>query len=125
MMGPVEARSIITTPSEHGYHSKTSIPILLVFENGDPSLPIIIGIIRDTLCPLVTSQEITLSRQQPCDVIIDGSTMIFDAKEEIVLRCGKSSVTLTKEGKIVIKGTQIVSRSSGTHKIKGASVRIN
>jgi hypothetical protein len=125
LMGPVAARSIIDAPSEHGHPGKASIPVLLVFENGDPSLPIIMGMIRDTICPFAASQEITLSRQQPCDVITDGRTMIFDAKEEIILRCGKSSVTLTKDGKIVIKGAEIVSRSSGTHKIKGASVRIN
>jgi hypothetical protein len=50
---------------------------------------------------------------------------VFDAKDEIQLRCGKSSVTLRKDGKIEIKGTQIVSRASGVNRIKGASVAIN
>ncbi|MCC6418741.1 MAG: hypothetical protein IT429_10940, partial [Gemmataceae bacterium] len=49
----------------------------------------------------------------------------FDAKEEIVLRCGKSSITLRKDGKVVVLGAEVVSRASGTNKIKGAAVRIN
>jgi len=51
--------------------------------------------------------------------------VVFDAKKEIVLRCGKASITLTKAGKVMIKGTYVVSRSSGANKIKGASIALN
>ena len=125
LMGPVRARSVINAPSKRDTHNEESTPVLLVFENGDPALPIIVGIIRNTLYPPTYSEGVTLSLERPCDVVLDGKKIVFDAKEEIVLRCGKSSVTLRKDGNIVVKGAQIVSRASGAHKIKGASVRIN
>lgn len=49
----------------------------------------------------------------------------FYAKAKIELRCGKSSLTMDREGKVIIKGAQLVSRASGVNKIKGAAVKIN
>jgi hypothetical protein len=123
--GPVETRSVVDSQSKHHKSSEESIPVLLAFERGDPTLPIIVGIIHDTLYPKFPSQEIALPIQRPRDAILDGKKIVFDAKEEIVLRCGKSSVTLKKDGKVVVKGTQIISRASAINNIKGASVRIN
>ena len=40
-------------------------------------------------------------------------------------RCGDASITLTRAGKVIIKGNYILSRSSGYNKIKGAAVDIN
>jgi len=51
--------------------------------------------------------------------------MVFNAEKEIELCCGKSSLIMKKDGRIVIKGIQLVSRASGVNKIKGAAVRIN
>lgn len=125
-VGPVVARSVIDLPGPYISHGTINIPVMMVFEDGDLVLPIIVGIIRDTVFPVAPSGEVILEpvkRQR--DVVIDGKKMVFDAKEEIVLRCGKSSVTLKKDGKIVVKGTQITSRASAVNKIKGASVQIN
>lgn len=47
------------------------------------------------------------------------------AEKEIVLRVGDASITLTRAGKIVLRGTYVLSRSSGVNKIKGGSVQIN
>jgi len=47
------------------------------------------------------------------------------AEREIVLRCGEASLTLTRAGKIILRGTYLLSRSSGVNKIKGGSVQIN
>jgi hypothetical protein len=124
-MGPIEARSVIDVPPRSDYHDQRGIPVLLIFEHENPALPIIVGIIHDTLYSPVPTEEGTLTVERPRDAVIDGRKIVFDAKEEIMLRCGRSSVILRKDGKIVVKGTQIVSRASGTQKIKGASVRIN
>lgn len=123
--GPVEARSVVGGPRSGDDDSPESIPVLLLFENGDLTLPIIVGFIHDTLYPTAPHEEVILSMERPRDVVLDGKRMIFEAKEEIMLRCGKSSVTLRKDGEIVVKGTQIISRASGRHKIKGGSVSIN
>jgi hypothetical protein len=50
---------------------------------------------------------------------------VLTGDKEIVLRCGKASITLTRAGKIIIRGAYLLNRSSGVNKIKGASVQIN
>ena len=124
--GSIAARSLIATSLQQDGDGEKSLSfsVLLVFENGDPALPIIVGILHDTLYPPALTKTKTFSMERH-DIIVDGRKMVFDAKEEIVLRCGKSSIMLKKDGKVIVKGSQIVSRSSGTNKIKGASVRIN
>ena len=47
------------------------------------------------------------------------------ARKEIVLKCGKSSITMTRAGKVIIRGTYISTKSSGANRIKGGSVQIN
>ncbi|MBN1931348.1 MAG: hypothetical protein JW786_07035 [Desulfobacterales bacterium] len=49
----------------------------------------------------------------------------FVAQNKIELRCGGSSLTMSKEGKVILKGSQVVTKASGVNKIKGASVKIN
>jgi hypothetical protein len=51
--------------------------------------------------------------------------MIVGAKEQLVLRCGKASITLTKAGKVLIQGAYVSNRSSGVLRLKGGSVNIN
>jgi uncharacterized protein (DUF2345 family) len=63
--------------------------------------------------------------RNPVDAVIDNDRIVLDAKREIVLKCGKGSITINKDGKIVILGTNLISRSRGRNKIKGASVSIN
>jgi hypothetical protein len=108
-----------------GSNKKASLPVLLFFENGDPSLPVIIGIVHSAVKDAAPRQEVVLQAKESKRIVMDGETLLLDAQEEITLRCGKSSVTLKKDGKIVLKGTDIVSRASRTNKIKGASVAVN
>jgi uncharacterized protein (DUF2345 family) len=55
----------------------------------------------------------------------DDDRVVLSAEREIVMRCGDASITLTRAGKVLIKGAYILSRSSGYNKIKGAVVDIN
>jgi hypothetical protein len=59
------------------------------------------------------------------DAWVDGQRVVVDAKDEIVLRCGKASITLRRNGRIVIRGTYIETRAEGVNRIKGGSVQIN
>lgn len=56
---------------------------------------------------------------------IDGRRVRIVAKDEIVLECGNASITLRRNGRIVIKGTYVETCSEGTNRIKGGQVRIN
>jgi len=59
------------------------------------------------------------------DVLVDGRRVIVEGAREVVLRCGKASITLTRSGKIILRGTHVVSRSSGSNRVQGSTVRIN
>ena len=65
--------------------------------------------------------------EQPGQVEVDadGERLIVSAKEQVVIRCGKASITLTKAGKVLIQGAYVLSRSSGVNRIKGGSVQLN
>lgn len=89
--------------------------VALNFENGDQTLPIIMGVFR---CPGPVSAPAV-------EVRLDDESLMLSAKREIVLRCGKASITLTSAGKVLIRGAYLLSRSSGVNRIKGGSVQIN
>lgn len=55
----------------------------------------------------------------------DGKRVEIKAEDEIVLSCGESSITLSKSGRITIKGTHLVNRSSGVNRVLGGTVQIN
>jgi hypothetical protein len=85
--------------------------LALLFEDGDPERPLIIGRV--------------LAAAPAVEVVRDGQRLELEAEREIVLRCGKASITLTRAGKVLLRGTYVLSRSSGVNKIKGGSVQLN
>jgi hypothetical protein len=105
-----------TTVDLHGAH--IGRPVVLMFDGGDPTRPIVMGCIRG---------DSTALAQQPgqVEVDVDGERLLVSAKEQLVLRCGKASITLTKAGKVLIQGAYVSSRSSGVMRIKGGSVQLN
>lgn len=99
---------------------------LLMFERGDPRKPIIMGLLPPAdNYPNESLTDKETEEKQPTLVELDGESLIFTAKNEIVLKCGKSSITLTKAGKILIRGAYLLCRSSGVNRVKGGSVQIN
>jgi len=92
---------------------------VLMFDEGDPCRPIIVGCLRDQ------GARALLPADEQVEVDADDRRLVVSAKEQIVLRCGKASITLTKEGKLVLQGEYVSSQSSGVLRIKGGSVQIN
>jgi hypothetical protein len=87
--------------------------VVLLFEDGDPARPIMVGVVRSADdAPAVPAE-------------VDGERVVLSAEREIVLRCGDASITLTRAGKVLIRGTYVLTRSSGANRIKGAAVEIN
>jgi hypothetical protein len=98
--------------------------VVLAFEENDPARPIILGVLQSGDGSAADSARTHPTTQLP-EIQLDGETLIMSAKKEIVLRCGKASITLTSAGKLLIRGTYVLSRSSGVNRILGGSVQIN
>jgi hypothetical protein len=103
--------------------------LALLFADGDPLRPLIIGLIHDTKIDVVAEPEQALLENVEEDLALearlDGDRIVLRADKEIVLKCGKASITLTRAGKILLRGAYLLSRSSGVNRIKGGSVQIN
>jgi len=59
------------------------------------------------------------------EVRLDGETVHIRARRKIELACGKSRVVLDADGRVEVNGSNLLSRSRGPVKIKGATVEIN
>lgn len=128
--GTVPSVSYPGCSSETGIIARTTVAfkpadigqqVALLFESGDPKKPVIIGRIQSLAPKNVEPPPVPAT----VETTLDGETLTLSADREIVLRCGKASITLTKAGKIIVRGAYILNRSSGVNKIKGASVQIN
>lgn len=118
---PIEARSTVQLDN-----SNLDQDVVLMFDQGDKRKPIIMGILAPSNnTPDTNGKNLETVQVVPTNVDIDGERMIFTAKKEIVLKCGKASITLTKAGKILIRGAYLLSRSSGVNRVKGGVVHVN
>jgi hypothetical protein len=96
--------------------------VVLLFDGGDPLRPIIAGLVA---APAASTEAEAHIEALPELVEVDGRRVDIRGRDEIVLRCGEASITLRRNGKIILKGTYLESHSRGTNRIKGAAVRIN
>lgn len=94
--------------------------VLVLFEAGDELRPIIVGVIETP-----ELREVPVDSSGSVGVQVDGIRHVIEAERELVLRCGDASITLTRAGKVIIRGTYILSRSSGYNRIKGAAIDLN
>jgi|SRR6516225_1954178 hypothetical protein len=51
--------------------------------------------------------------------------LVLEAKKNLTIKCGEGSITLRADGKVLIKGKDLVSHAQRTNRIKGGSVAIN
>jgi len=93
---------------------------IVLFEKGDRTKPIIVGFVET-----LRSDPPESERPPVIEADVDGKRVRVTAQDEIVLHCGSASVTLRRNGRVIIRGTYVESRSEGTNRIKGGQVQIN
>jgi hypothetical protein len=118
---PLVARSTVTLEQEDSNRE-----VVIFFERGERQRPIVAGLLQKPKAqPSESPIGASVTKPSLIAVEMDGERLVLTADKEIVLRCGKASITLTRAGKIVILGTYLLNRSSGVNQIKGGSVHIN
>ena len=118
--GALNARSTVPLSADD-----IGAQVALMFEAGDPAQPIVIGRIQQYGTDKAESMEVASPSNEGWQAKVDNERLEFEAQNEIVLRCGKASITLTRAGKVIIRGTYVLSRSSGVNKVKGGSIQLN
>jgi hypothetical protein len=92
--------------------------VALMFEGGDPARPLILGRVEE-------APGANASRRSKRPVSIDAEAIVLNGEREIVLRCGDATLTLTRDGKLFLKGAYVETLATGVNRIKGGSVKIN
>ena len=94
---------------------------VLVARTSDPTPRwVLVGLVRERV-----STRAATARPGTLEVALDGETLVLKAERDLVLQCGESRLSLRKDGKIVISGTNLLTASRGPNRIKGATIALN
>jgi uncharacterized protein DUF6484 len=119
----VLARTTVTVTREH-----VDRAVVIAFESGNLAKPIIMGFLKQpdettNVPPAIASRP--MIDRPIVRASLDGERLLLTAEDEIVLKCGDASLTLTRAGKVLLAGNYVLSRSKGVNRIRGGSVQIN
>jgi hypothetical protein len=90
---------------------------VLLFEGDDPTRPLIIGLLQPETPRIHVVPDI--------EARVDGKRVVIEGREEVMLRCGPATLTLRKDGTVVLRGVNIVTRAERVQRIRGGKVQIN
>lgn len=110
----LRARSTVELDGRHVGH-----PVVLNFEHGDPSRPLIVGRL------ICDEHRVPPDGGEGVQLEVDGERMVVSARGQLVLRCGRASITLDADGSIELRGETIVSQAVGANHLRGGSVQLN
>ncbi|MDQ2065685.1 DUF6484 domain-containing protein [Xinfangfangia sp. CPCC 101601] len=88
--------------------------VAILFEDGNPMRPLIIGKLIDPAPSEVAPK-----------LVADGQLLRLTAKERIELRVGRASILMEADGRITIRGTDVISQASRSNRIRGGSINLN
>ena len=91
--------------------------VAVLFQEQNADLAVVIA-------PIVTEWPSAVAGVSPPHPGTPGS-VLFEAEHQITLRCGKASIQLQADGSVLIRGQYVLSRASGTNRIRGGNVQIN
>jgi hypothetical protein len=90
--------------------------VAVMFEQGNTSRALVLGPMAGTPAQAPDPAH---------EATIDNERIIIEAGQEIELRCGEAAIILTRDGRILLRGSDITSHASTTQRIRGGSVQIN
>ena len=135
--GPLAARTVVAL-DQRALDEAIAVRrmAVLLFENGDARLPIVVGLVAadpgaSLLSALLAPASGALAPQPvtapaaPVEARVDGKRIVVEGQEEVVLKCGEASITLKRDGKLILRGAYVETHAKGVNRIKGGSVKIN
>lgn len=148
LRGPLPARTTVPLDARGALSAAAARQgALLVFEDGDPAQPVLIGLVQPPVATLIdlvleasdAGESAAIEGAQAADAgaataasadgavtaSADGKRLSIEGEEEVTLRCGKASISLRRDGRVVVRGAYVETHASGTNRIKGGSVQIN
>jgi len=142
--GPLPARTVMAL-DQRALDEAIAVrrTAVLLFENGDPGLPIVVGLVAAepgasllgallappagaAPAPAVPAASVAPAPSAtPVEAHVDGKRVVIEGEQEIVLKCGEASITLKRDGKVILRGAYVETHAKGVNRIKGGSVKIN
>jgi predicted oxidoreductase len=113
--------------------------VALLFAGGNQQQPVIMGFIHSPLDLILNQSMPEPGDTSEIDIFptpvqyvaaersaaLDGKRLVFEAEEEVQIKCGEASINLYKDGRVVIRGKNLISRASVVNRILGGSVQVN
>lgn len=99
--------------------------VVMICQSQEPPQLVVIGVLQPVGQEFALSPPVSAAAPPRVEMEVDGQRREIVAERELVFRCGKSSVTLSRDGKITIRGEEIVSRANGANRIQGGSIQLN
>ncbi len=95
--------------------------VALLFENGDPALPMVVGPIHnDQALDAVDHPAL-----KGLTIREDENRIEIQCHKAIGLNVGKSTIVITPAGRIIVRGRHVLNHASAVNRIRGATVKIN
>jgi hypothetical protein len=63
--------------------------------------------------------------ERPTEIQKSAKNISIEASDSLAFKCGLSTIELHADGKLLVKGEDVLMRASGTHKIRAGTVSIN
>lgn len=134
--GDSEGRPLIRLAGETGKRARAAwmehkpdwdackgLEVIVGFEEGDEEKPIVLGFLQDPAgCEDRDAGEAALF---PGTADTKPRVLRIESEKELILECGEAKISLRADGRVMILGGYVLSRSKGVNKIRGGSVHIN
>ena len=88
--------------------------VALLFEDGDRTRPLVVGRLVEPA-----------KRPRTEKVRHNEEPVVIRSEERIEIRTGKASIIMHPDGRIIIRGTHLVSHASAGNRIRGGSISLN
>ncbi|OJH34259.1 DUF6484 domain-containing protein [Cystobacter ferrugineus] len=141
--GPVPARSFVALDvAQLRAAAGEQRQVVLLFEGGDPARPLLVAMEQDSDTPSLLDQlleeaarprgsetnapvETAPATAAVAKTAVPEERLVLGAQRELVLQVGEASITLRRDGTILLRGVRVESRASGLQLIRGGKIELN